>query len=104
MSLQDCNSNPIPSCSIGLLPHESHCYRLLNKNDNLWLFDIKHPLKGRNILLEIKDNENIEYTILRASGKLEDLNENSETISSILVTNTILSIILSLIENGEINN
>jgi hypothetical protein len=103
LSLQDCNSNPIPSCSDTLLIHDSNCYRLLNKNDNLWLFDINHPLKGRNILLEIINNETkeIEHTILRASGKLEDLNENSETISSILVTNTILSILVSLIENEE---
>ena len=103
MSLQDCNSNPIPSCSDTLLKHDSHCYRLLNENDNLWLFDIKHPFKGRNILLEIINNKTkgIEHTILRASGKLEDLKENSETMSSILVINAILSIILSSIENEE---
>lgn len=110
MSLQDCNSNPIPSCSDTLLKHDSHCYRLLNENDNLWLFDIKHPFKGRNILLEIINNKTkgIEHTILRASGKLEDLYEKSEdlyekpeTMSSILVINAILSIILSSIENEE---
>jgi len=85
LSLQDCNSNPIPSCSDDLLNHYGKCYRLLNKNDNLWFLTKKHPWIEKNILMEIKNNKNndTEYTILRASGKFKDIfNKDFDETSS----------------------
>lgn len=106
LSLQDCNSNPIPSCSDDLVNHNGKCYRLLNKNDNLWFWSPteKYPFKGKNILVEIKDNNNnnTEYTILRASGKLDDsVDIKYDILSVLLALETAGSIIYASIQNDE---